>query len=447
MLSLNLLTLESRKVTIKLKAERALQKIGSQGGGLTKRAFSALARFGGWAFGKVVSFFNISFDSIWDTLVDAYFELKEFDFNASDKELNQQIEQNNKQLEIMAARALGEQVGIGTVRLVTAFAGKFLPGKKASSLRAAEGIKIPVFSQRLALDLADEQNSQLRADSLNFLTSAGRAMTSNALINAVLFTRKYELFGGKPITQDIEVSGSIAAKIGKKIEEVPKRFRDIVSSFGDGLEQGIIQAGYVIASAGDDHIAMMRYEQDRLKNDKNVLTLEVDPEGDGSDSLTFVGTPEEIEGSVSTVMPLYPILQQAGNAGVPQAWALKPGADRPQLVVSYRAQNKHQSTSSFSVPHYSGSKSPRFPDFEHGNWMGLWALSDGSKIQVYASTEREAGNMIRAFSKGIPRKYKTGRPRYINTDQKIGKKKMKYVGCSFYEKGVGTPVTWKGYRN
>jgi len=445
-LTLNLSSLRSRRISTKLKAERALSR--APVGGIIRRAFSALARFGGWAFGKVVSYFNLDFDKIWDVLVDAYFELKEFDFNSTDKELQKQIEENNKQLETMAARSVGEQVGIGTVRLVTAAAGRFIPGKKAGGLRAAEGIKIPVLSKRLALDLADEQKSQLRTDTLVFLESASRVMASNALINAVLFTRKFELFGFKPIKNEIEANGSIASKIEKKIEKLPKRWQGIVNAFGDGFEDGVIQAGYVVASTADDEIALMRAERDRLKNDRAVVTLEVNPGGDdGGDTLKFVGTRDEIAEAVPTAMALAPAIQGAGNPAIPATWALRPGSDRPQLVVRYRAQNKSASTHTLHVPHYSGPRTPKFPDYDAGQWLGIWTLSDGSKLQVYAATEREAGVMMRALSKGVPRKFKTGRPRYVNSDRRILKKAMKYVGCAYYANGIEGGVTWKGYRN
>lgn len=437
---LNLLTLQSRKITAKLKAERAIAAVGSQG--LAKKILGKLARFGQWAIGKIIRTFNIDFDRIWDMLVDAYFELKEFDFNASDKELRQQIEANNRSIAVAASRALGEQIGIGTVRLVTAFAGRFIPGKKASSLRAAEGIKIPVLSKRIALALAEEQGSQLRSDTITFLESASRAMTSNALINAVLFTRNYGLFGAKPITQDIEASGSIAAKIDRKVEKLPKKYQAPALAFIDGFETGVMSAGYVVAGTLDDEIAAMRYALDERRQGATITVEAQTPEGE---ALTFVGSQAEVREAMDTALPLAPI-SGGKDAAVPQTWALKPGADRPQLVITYRAQTKNHSTHSLHIPNYDGRRSPNFPDYEAGQWMGLWVLSDGSKLQVYAASEREASIVMRALAKHVPRRFRTGRPRYINSDRRVSRKTMRWVSATYYPKGLSAASEWRAYR-
>jgi hypothetical protein len=132
---------------------------------------------------------------------------------------------------------------------------------------------------------------------------------------------------------------------------------------------------------------------------------------------------------------------------VPATWALKPGSDRPQLVVVYRAQTANKSTHSLHVPHYSGGSAPRFPDYTAGPWMGFWVLADGSKLQVYGATEKDAANMIRALSKYVPARFKTNRPRYIQTDQRILKKEMCWLSATFYQQGISGPATWKAYRN
>jgi hypothetical protein len=174
-----------------------------------------------------------------------------------------------------------------------------------------------------------------------------------------------------------------------------------------------------------------------------VITVEATlPDGK---EMTFVGQQEEIREAMRSAIPLAPLLEQ-GDPAVPATWALKPGSDRPQLVVVYRAQNKNKSTHSLHIPHYAGGTSPKFPDYEAGPWMGFWVLADGSKLQVYAATEKEAGNMIRALSKYVPAKLRTNRPRYIQTDQRILKKPMKWISATFYPTGLSGSSTWKAYR-
>jgi hypothetical protein len=435
---LNLITLESRKITAKLKVERAIKTASQQG--LGKKIFSKLAQFANWAFSKIITTFNIDFDRIWDMCVDAYYVLKDFDFNQTDKELQQQIEQNNNAIAVAGARALGEQVGIGTVRLVTAFAGKFLPGKKGAALKSTEGIKIPVLSKRIALALAEEQGNQLRSDTIQFLETAGRAMTSNALINVVLFTRKYELLGAKPITQEIEANGSIAAKVEKEIKKLPKQFQEPTAAFLDGIEQGIITAGYVVAGTLDDDVAALRHV---FKEQRGGETITVEATTEDGEKLTFVGDRENVKEAMQTALPLAPLLGKSQSTGIPQTWALKPGIDRPQLVITYKHKSGYHS---FSIPHYSGPRTPDLPTFQTGSWCGFWVLRDGSKLCVYASSRQEALRTLGKWGKYVEGRMKAGtKPVAKETTRTIRRKQLAPLSADFYAKGPGEGITWRAY--
>lgn len=435
---LNLITLESRKTTAKLKVERAIKTASQQG--LGRKLFNKLAQFTNWAFGKIITTFSLDFDKIWDICIDAYYVLKDFDFNQTDKELQQQIEQNNNAIASAGARALGEQVGIGTVRLVTAFSGKFLPGKKGSALKSAEGIKIPVLSKRIALALAEEQGNQLRADTIRFLETAGRAMASNALINAVLFTRKYELLGAKPITQEIEANGSIAAKVEKETKKLPKQFQGPTAAFLDGIEQGIITAGYVVSGTLDDDVAAMRHV---FREQRGGETITVEATTEDGEKLTFIGEREEVKEAMHTALPLTPLLGKGQGQGIPQTWALKPGIDRPQLVMTYKHKGGYHA---FSIPHYSGSRQPDLPTIQTGNWCGYWVLRDGSKLCVYAASRQEALRTLGKWGKYVDGRMKTGtKPVAKETTRIIARKQLVPLSADFYAKGPGEGVTWRTY--
>ncbi|NJM57988.1 MAG: hypothetical protein HC857_11895 [Synechococcales cyanobacterium RU_4_20] len=394
-LTMALATLRSRTTSTKLDASRSIKKLGAAAakGGLLQK----LKRFGGWAIGQIFNFFNIDFDDIWDLVVDAYIELKEFDWNQTDKELEQSIKQNNEQILQSGARAIGEQLGIGSVRIANFFIGKFLPGTKGRRAAAAEGMKVPVLSSRIGLALAEDQNQQLRSDVENFLRDAGRAMTSNALINFVLTARREELFGMESITQDSEHEATLAGVVKKKLQKLPTDWQKPVEAALEGFESGVISAGYVIAREIDDDVDAWRYASQERKRDEDDFTVEIWPhsadepgeEGQG-EPIVFSGTRDEIKNAATTLLPAYDLLDDAGgDVATPMSWALKPGASRPQLAIIYRPEGRY-SNHTLHIPHYGGDRTPNLPSYQKGSILGYWVLADGSKLQVYASTEREA---------------------------------------------------------
>lgn len=278
----------SRSDLVSTKMDRAIdaqRKIASAGGKL----LSKVARLAISAFGSVARFFVLDFSSLWDTVVNAYFAIKMFDWNASDKEIEKMIEANNKAIATRAAAALGEQLGFGAVRLANFFLGK--------AAQAAGSIKVPVLSARVGLALAEEQNEEALSAVRSFIGAASAAMISNQFLSSILYLRRNELFGQKTITDDNLPNGSIAEKIENKLEKLPEFWRQPAESFIDGFEEGIIGAGYVVAFTIDDHIAAMRYAQ----NDSGPMRkIELQPDPENPEEILEIDAPQ---GAMTEVIP------------------------------------------------------------------------------------------------------------------------------------------------
>lgn len=339
-IALNLVTLRSRKIDIQIKGKRTISRAA---GAVGKPILDKLKKIGGWAIGNLLKLLPpLDFSTIWDLVVNAYFELKEFDWNKADSELEEQIKNNNKALVTQAAGAIGRSAGIGSVRLVNSFAGKFFPGNKGKQLAAVEGIKIPVLSQRVGVALAREQGTQLRADTIAFLESATRAMISNGLANMLLHARRQEWFGMKPVTGP-QTDGSINAKIQKKVETLPKDWQQPASAFLEGFESGIIQAGYVIATEADDHLETLRYAREERRANQEAITVEVWAENAAPDDepLRFVGRQDEVLEAVANVLPQHDLLTQPrGYLSPPNQ--LETVAGNPMVIFDFRETLKSQ---------------------------------------------------------------------------------------------------------
>ncbi len=297
-LSLNLPVLRSRTKSVEIKARRAVAPLARGFKGFLQK----LARFAGWAFGALCRFFDLSFDRIWDVIVEAYFAIKYFDWNATDAELERQIEQNNQRILNIAAEALGEQLGFGAVRIANFFIGRMF-GKKGAE-KAAK-IKVPVLSARVGLALAEEGQEEAVANLRRVLTTTMSAQVSNAFISSVLYARRNKLFGFDSITKP-QSNGSIAQKIEEKIEQLPQWMRQPVENLIEGFEDGIIEAGYVVATTIDDHVAAMRYSE----RNSYRRTVEVTTQKGSEEKLTFVGTQKDVQQQMSmTMYGTFPLIQ------------------------------------------------------------------------------------------------------------------------------------------
>jgi hypothetical protein len=427
-------TLRSRKVNAAIKAREALAKVGPGIKGVLQKAL----RYAGFLWRQLIDFFNIDFSSIWDMMFETYMEIKEFDWNATDKELQTQIEKNNQRIVVAAAETLGELLPYGMFRLGNFFIGRLI-GKFSRKGRAAQqGIKVPVLSARIGLALAEESADELRSSMRSFISRTGRAQINNMFINSVLTARKNEWLGLRSITES-RIDGSIAARIDRKIESLPKFWQEPVEEFLESFEDSLQEVGYVVSFEIDDHMAALRAAREEQQPEK---AIEVVP-AKGAEPLTFTGPQDEVQQAITTTLATYERYEQSG-LGIPGEWPLKPGASRPQLVITFRNE-KRVTSARLTIPHYDGPRSPSIPSYETGPWQGEWILKDGSYLRCYAATKAEAIRVIRSLSKYVPAIYKDGKPRARNIERTIKRQKVEPRVAEFYAEGPAAYPTWKAY--
>jgi len=94
-------------------------------------------------------------------------------------------------------------------------------------------------------------------------------------------------------------------------------------------------------------------------------------------------------------------------AAVPEWWAVRVGADRPQLVILYGeslADNKTgRSRYPLTIPYYkfTGEGLPDFPTYQKGQWEGTLTLRDNSKVTINAVSYNEAARVLGEIKKFI----------------------------------------------
>jgi hypothetical protein len=105
--------------------------------------------------------------------------------------------------------------------------------------------------------------------------------------------------------------------------------------------------------------------------------------------------------------------RQDGTLTIPEWWAVRPGADRPQFVIMfaeiYGTGKLGKSRWQLTIPHYNRPKGakPSIPKYRKGNWQGTLTLTDNSKIRINAATASEAKRVINKLKILIPVQYRT----------------------------------------
>lgn len=250
-------------------------------GGVLSWLGQKLSRFVGFAFGIIARAFPFSIAGIFGMLVQAYFAIKTFDWNAADKALEEQIKSNNKAIKDAAAPVIGTYLGFGTIRLANMAIGKTIGKLGQQSSAAAAGIQIPVLSARVGLRLAEESNDEVRGQVMGFLTTVQSSLIRNMTISFVLTARKNQWFGWEPITRQLP-NGSFTQQIEDKIETLPKDWQNFVEELIENYEEAIIEAGYVVAFEIDDYFAAMK-AANKQPTDEQVTTVTVSPRGISDD--------------------------------------------------------------------------------------------------------------------------------------------------------------------
>ena len=97
-------------------------------------------------------------------------------------------------------------------------------------------------------------------------------------------------------------------------------------------------------------------------------------------------------------------------AAIPDWWAVRLGANRPQLLILYAIKFKDGTWDKpkyvLSIPHWNKSKADtviaNFPSYAKGDFYGIRVLPDNSKLIVNAVSADEARRVLTKLSESIP---------------------------------------------
>ncbi|PLS67957.1 MAG: hypothetical protein CV045_10605 [Cyanobacteria bacterium M5B4] len=377
-----------------------------------------------WAF----NFLKISISKIFGLIYETTITLLNFDWNASDAQLAQLIEQNNIQMMAQAGTLVG-----GSLAWIVCIGGA-----------AFAELKIPVLRGKLAVALAKEGGDQALSLLTNFLTTTARNLAINAIIASYANVRKFLLSDtgvGRAIGQFLfgnnyqhvkEKWGKsaepwiISQKIEDAVQSIPnaglRAFTEgLLDEFGDELTECLFEAVYIIQQTYDDQIAVQDYAYGYDYQSPEIV-VDVTPD---STSIVPLRASNEV---IRVTAPNQLVLKHRINEVISTAKIMdnrdvgivvgEPAEDRitttplsRQLVLTFRGQPKPPFKNPDGFP--SRVVTVTIPEpkpglswttlkqicrpYVWGKFLAVAQLTMGRKIKLFAGNAAEAENKLREF--------------------------------------------------
>lgn len=278
----------------------------------------------GFAVQAVLTGIGWAISDLWDVVVEAYFELKYFDWNQTDEDLRAELATNDAAL----AGALGRLAGTSLV---------WLTGIGVST---GLSFKFPVLSGKIALELAEEGGQEIRSALTNLIIVSRQNAVKSALYGGLLTARKLEFFGLKPVTEN-KKPWSFAEGLDNFVESLPSTsVRSFVNQFIDSIEDSIIEMGYVISYTLDDFYLSQRAANQSMLGQQR--TIELTPDLRVEDERIIIESPQEL--AITTTQGVIAQHQLIYNrdlgqvVGMPEQDVVRAAPQRRKLKIIYRAK-------------------------------------------------------------------------------------------------------------
>lgn len=364
-------------------------------GNIFTKTWNALKKFGGSLLKAAFSFISFNFAGLWEVLVETFYEIAYFDWNSTDAEIKQEIDQANQQI----VQQFGQLVGSGTVWLASI------------AVSGALTVKFPVLAGRVALALAEEGGQDLRGQLTGFLSTTTQNVIRSTLLGSYLYLRK--LTKGKQ-TQN-KKPWILADKIEAKIQSIPnKTLRNFTQGFLDGALDSVLEVGYVVSFTLDDHYAAARAANNATV--EPIRTVQVFPDASSEESIIIEDTQENVEASINNYLGNHNLVSNRDIGTVvgqpyDDWYGLTPQGRR--LILEYNAKEKppfydengkQTKRVQISIPDVKASLSWNdlkytLLKFTWGNYLARGVFENRRQMTVWGATEAEAKSTLLTLAK------------------------------------------------
>jgi hypothetical protein len=353
----------------------------------------------GFLVRSVGGFVRFLLRNLWTILVEAAFEIANFDWAQTDDAIRSQINANN----LIIAGSLGDLFGTGSVWLATL------------GLSLAAAIKFPVIAGEVALRVAEEGGDEIRGQLMSFLTVTRNSVTRNLILGGFLTARRLRLFGLSPITTQQE-PWTIAEAIEERVEAIDNDFlRAFVDNFLESATEAIIEAGYVVSYAIDDYYQAQKLAQRQIIGENRGVIITPDnrtPE----ENFVVKGSQNLIKPTIQNAIATHRLIynRDVGQiVGEPAGDWRKAGYQRRILTLVFKSKDIPPYVTVPGDPDSIKTVTITIPDADTGlTWERIkrasrrwtWGkfkatanLENGRKLRVNGATADEAEDKLREF--------------------------------------------------
>jgi hypothetical protein len=341
---------------------------------------------------------DFSFQGLWDLIVEAYFEIKNFDWNQS----NADLEAAKKANDIAIEGAKGQ------------LAGKALVWGVGGLIVGGMAVKWPVFAGSMALEVIGEGVEETAAATRNLITGFTTAKFKNFMIDALLTARRLEWLGQKDVYAfQNKKPWTIAGKIDERLEKIKdKGDRTYWTNFVDSVEDSIIDLGYVVSFQLDDHFAGQKASLEPPVETQREILLYPDP-NNRNEYIYLQGEQSTVIEQVSTVMTTRATLEGKDVGTIvaePYEEWLKASPKKRNLQIKfynkkeppYKKENgKQMHAAVCNIPDpkplsWEKIKAAAKP-YTGGNIQTTIKLNNGRKMSVWAVSKNEGLNHLKSL--------------------------------------------------
>lgn len=259
-----------------------------EGGNIIQKIWNGANRFGNSLMGKTLELlgggFQFSFTALWGACVSTASFLWNFNWNASDAELDKQIQSSFSGLPGKLGGTLGNALGWLVCGAV--------PGAVLFSFNEPLGVHV-------LAEVGEEALDEIAGNVADLIKATATSSIKAAAIYAYKNIRKLWREPDSVFVQKLKVSGvvdqakidkaladrnkpwSFAQKTEEAIESIPNEFwRNFTEEFVEEFFESCTEAGYVVANSVDSYLAMQKLASTTMLGSEQTVEILLERENE-----------------------------------------------------------------------------------------------------------------------------------------------------------------------
>jgi hypothetical protein len=473
--------LSSRVIRVKLTKDhgvRSISTLDSIGSGLAQKdnfVIGTLKKIGGAVFGGLkgfvfgalkesLRFLTFSFSKLWGLLISGVNFIYNYNWNITDDDIDKQVKQSWINFAGVLGGEVGESLGFFTCGV--------LPAATTFAFNEPLGLYLlervgEEFAEELALNISIVLQQGIRSASTSAFSFYYKNIRKilkqkDSPLRKFIPQKTLDNWGkkGAPV---LSFASKVEAKIDSISDPMKKAF---VDNLREGLYDGCIEGGYILAGALDSWYLQQRQQAE--KNRQEIIEIVPNREED-SEIIVLAGNRTELKPAITNILATHQLVQNR-DVGMIAAqpideWLSKQRSDIMVTITYYNCAKppipqKDRIRAIYKISHVSRSKISFLEiknaagknGYNYGRFKAEASLDKGGFIYCYAASSAEAKSQVESLAQlssaeilriNITEETKTGKRR---TNKKLQKESARiYPYCATIFVNRETAVDGKAF--